>query len=317
MTKMITDIILLLQGIFLISISPLLSGWIKKIKSWMQMKKAPAITQPYATLRKLLIKTPVTAHNASWLFRLVPYAYFSLLCLASFCLPFYMTHTLFENNVDIIVFVGILTFARFLLILGAMDIGNAFGSLGARRDLFIACCAEPILFIALFNVATLSHSAYFTQSAEYFIHHFALFPGLLFSLLALLFVLFAETGRIPIDNPATHLELTMVHEALILEYSGRYLALIEWGRAVHLVIYISIINTLFFPYGLSSIFSTKDIGVSILITLIKLFSFAAFIAFFESLRCRMRFFRIPDYFAIAFTLSILGILVTQLLGSTS
>lgn len=306
-------LILFLQGFLIILIAPLLTGFIKMIKSWMQQKKAPSIFQPYSALRKLCIKQPIIAHHASWIFRFAPYAFFSIVCVLCFSLPFFTAQTFLSSFLDMIVFVGLLALARVMMVLAAMDIGTAFGHLGARRELFISCLAEPVLLVILFNIALLTHHANFSASTNYFLNHFHLFPSLIFSFLALILIAMAETGRVPIDNAATHLELTMVHEAMILEYSGRYLILIEWGNSIKLAIYLILLSTVFLPLGLQ----TQHFIFSILITLFKLFLFSALIAFIESINCKLRIFKIPDYISAALMLAVLGVLITQLMGVTS
>ena len=196
-----------------------------------------------------------------------------------------------------------------------MDVGTAFGSLGARREMFVACLSEPILLIIFYNVVLLTHSPYLSGSTAYFIDHtILLHPSLIFSLLALILITLAETGRIPIDNPATHLELTMIHEAMILEYSGRYLALIEWGKAIKLTLYLGFILSLFFPTGLSWHIQTSHVLFGFITSLLKLFVLAALIGFIESINSKRRLFKVPDYLASAFMLAVLGVLITQLLA---
>lgn len=306
---------LFLQGFFIILMAPLITGFIKQMKSWMQQKKAPPLFQPYFVLSKLLIKQPVMAHNASWIFRLAPYAFFTIVCVLCFSLPFFTTHTFASTSMDMIVFVGLLALARIIITLAAMDIGTAFGNLGARRELFIACLAEPVLLIILLNVALLTHHVYFSSSSAYFLNHLQLFPSLMFSFLSLIFIAMAETGRVPIDNAATHLELTMVHEAMILEYSGRDLMLIEWGNSIKLTIYIILLSIVFIPWGLHTDITFYNMVCTFLITIFKLALFTAFIGFIESINCKLRFFKIPDYISVAFMLATLGVLITQLIGA--
>lgn len=306
-------ILLMGQGLAILLLAPLFIGWIRQVKCWLQNRSAPPLLQPYYEWQKLLCKQPLLAENASWLFRLAPYVYVTCLIVTCFALPFFGALSLASSRIDVIVFAGLLSLGRIFLVLAAMDVGTAFGSLGARREMFVACLAEPVLLVIFLNVALLTHTTHLSAMSAYFIGHPNLYPGVIFALLAFLLVLLAETGRVPVDNPATHLELTMLHEAMILEYSGRYLALIEWGNALKLILYLLLWITLFFPYGLSTEWHLFPILIGGITTVIKLFLLAALIGFIESINAKMRLFRIPEYLAIAFTLAILGILMTQLL----
>lgn len=313
MSTTITHIILLIfQGLLIAVLSPLTMGWIKRVKCRLQNRSAPSVFQPYQNFYKLLIKQPVLAENASWLFRFVPYIYFVTLILVCFSLPFFITKTLSSQIMDTIVIVGLLGLARIFLALAAMDVGTAFGSMGSRREMFIACLAEPILLITFFNLALLTHSAFLSASSAFFIGHFTLYPSLVFSFIALILVAIAETGRVPIDNPATHLELTMIHEAMILEYSGRYLALIEWGNAIKFTLYLGFIAALFIPFGLSTHYQFKAIMLGLLTTFVKFSFLATFIGIIESINSKLRLFKVPDYLAGAFMLAVLGVLITQI-----
>ena len=313
---MMKQIILLLQGFLVIMIAPLIIGWIKQVKCWFQQRSAPPLLQPYNTAYKLFIKEPVISDNASWLFRFAPYIYF--ICLAAICfnLPFFMVDTLSSRSMDLIVLVGLLALSRILLALAAMDVGTAFGDLGARREMMVACLTEPVLLIVFYNVTLVTHSAYLSGSVNFFIHHTVFYPSLVFSLIALILVLIAETGRVPVDNPATHLELTMIHEAMVLEYSGRYLALIEWGNAIKFVLYLTVVVSLFFPIGLSTNQQFGWLTLGLLIILLKLFFLSGLIGFIESINSKLRIFKVPDYLASAFMLSVLGVIITQLLGAS-
>ena len=296
-----------LQDFFILLLAPLLMGWIKQVKAWCQNRSAPPLCQVYYTLDKLLLKQPVLAPQASWLFRCVPYVYLSCFIGLSFLLPW----------LDVIVIVGILALARIFLALAAMDIGTAFGSLGARRDLFIACLAEPVLLLVFLNVGLLTHTTHLGQMTLYLLAHPTLYPSLFFSLLALFLLILAETGRIPIDNPATHLELTMIHEAMLLEYSGRYLALIEWANTIKLTFYLILLIALFFPYGLTLGHQPFALFLSLLSTVLKLFVLTTVMGILESLNAKMRIFKIPEYLSAALMLAIFGLLLTQLLGTAS
>ena len=217
-------------------------------------------------------------------------------------------------NQGVVVIAGILTLARIFLVLAAMDIGTAFGSLGARREMFIASLSEPVLLLIFLNASLLTQATHLNIIGYFFIVHKGLYPGMIFSLLAFILVMLAETGRVPIDNPATHLELTMVHEAMVLEYSGRYLALIEWGNAIKFIIYLLLLIVLFVPYGLSTSLGAGEALLSIIAVLLKLMVLIGLVSLIESLNAKMRLFKVPEYLVGAFMLAVLGILLTQLLG---
>lgn len=297
----------------IIIISLLMMGWLTKVSCWLQNKSAPSLFLPYFTIYKLLKKQPVMAENASWLFQFAPYIYLSSVIIICFSLPFFITKALTSTKMDMIVIIGLFGLARIILALAAMDIGTAFGSLGSRREMFVACLSEPILFIVFYNIAILTHTSYLYASSLYFINHIQIYPSLLFALIALVLVLLAETNRIPIDNPETHLELTMIHAAMTLEYSGRYLALIELSNAIKVTLYLGFIAALFFPFGMSTNFLLPRLVIAIILAVIKLFIFSTLIAVIGSLNSKLRLFKVPDYLASAFMLAVLSVLITQLI----
>jgi len=232
----------------------------------------------------------------------------------AFVMPFFLYQGGLSSYFDVIVIVGIFALARIMMTLAAMDIGNIFGSLGARRELFIACLVEPVLLLVLLNLGLLTQGLTLGHISFVLIYNSTLYPGLAFSLCAFMIVLLAENGRFPFDNPSTHLELTMVHEAMVLEYSGRYLALIEWGNALRLTLFLLLFISLFFPYGLAirALWGTLVIGLAT--TLAKLSALTILLAFAESLQTKIRVFRIPEYLGLALFLALFGILLTQLTG---
>jgi formate hydrogenlyase subunit 4 len=209
-------------------LAPVLQGWVNQCRAWLQNKSGPGILQPYRTLRKLFAKEAVLAHTASPLFRATPYVVFACMCLAAAIVPVLGTDLPFSPAADAIALVGIFALARVFISLAAMDIGTAFGTLGARREMMVGFLAEPALLMVLFNASLISHSTSLTTIVEHLAHlKFVIYPSLAFAGVAFTMVSLAENARIPVDNPATHLELTMIHEAMVLEYSGRHLALIE------------------------------------------------------------------------------------------
>lgn len=306
----------ILQGILLIFLAPLLLGWINQCRFWLQNKKGAGLFQPYRNLRKLFLKDVVLADNASWIFRSAPYVRFACMCLAIAMIPVFTTHLLFAPAADMIALVGIFAFSRMFLALAAMDVGSAFGMLGARREMMMAFLAEPALFMVFFNASLISHSTALTTIVNTMLSQHVVFqPGMLFAVIAFIMVLLAENARIPIDNPSTHLELTMIHEAMILEYSGRHLALTEWANAVKLTAYFCIGIALFFPIGM--MYSTGWLGffIAIVAAFFKLTLVGAALAFLEMMLAKMRLLKATEFLSMAFLLAVLGILTRLMLGS--
>jgi len=301
-----------------IAIAPLLSGWIAQCRAWLQSRAAPPLTQPYRMLRKLFQKDVALATNASALFRMTPYILFGTMVLAAAIIPSIATDLPFARVADAIALIGLFATARVFLSLAAMDIGTAFGSMGARRDMMIGFLAEPALLMVLFNAFLLSGSTALPNVVEASTAHpFLMDPSLLFAAVAFLMVLLAENARIPIDNPATHLELTMIHEAMALEYSARHLALVEWASDLKLFNYACIGFALFLPWGIAThgADGALALGLAVAVLLAKLTVAGAALALIESLSAKLRIFRAPEYLAMAFLLAVLGLLVHLLLGA--
>lgn len=297
--------------------APLLLGWVNQCRAWLQNRSSPGILQPYRQIRKLFHKDAVIASNASPLFRLVPYVEFASMALAAAIIPTLWTGLPFAIAADTIALVGLFAMARLFLALAAMDIGTAFGSLGARREMLIGFLAEPALLMVFFTTSLIARSTSLPTIADEFAHQpFALFPSLAFASVAFIMVLLAENARIPVDNPATHLELTMIHEATVLEYSARHLALIEWSAALKLFNYICIGLALFLPWGLAeSPANPASLLLAVPALLLKLAVMGTGLALIETLSAKMRLFRAPEFLATAFLLAMLGLLVRLFLGS--
>jgi len=304
----------LFQTLLAVLLAPLMLGWINNCRSWLQNKSAPGLLQPYRTLRKLFHKDAVLAHNASSLFRMAPYIIFGCMVLAASIVPMVETNLPFAYAADAIALVGVFALARVFMALAAMDIGTAFGSLGARREMFVAFLAEPALLMVLFTPALISQSTSLnTMVATLGQREFALFPSLAYAAVAFVMVLLAENARIPIDNPATHLELTMIHEAMILEYSARHLALMEWAAAIKLMIYCAIGIALFMPWGIVAAGSWPLLPVATLVLVAKLLVAGGGLALLETVSAKMRIFRAPEFLGMAFLLGVLGMLTHFLL----
>ncbi|TCK69698.1 formate hydrogenlyase subunit 4 [Acidipila rosea] len=301
-----------------IAIAPLFMGWISQCRAWMQNRSAPPLTQSYRMLRKLFHKDAAVATDASLLFRGTPYVLFGTMVLAAAIIPSLATDLPFARAADAIALIGLFATARVFLSLAAMDIGTAFGTMGARREMMIGFLAEPALLMVLFNAFLLYGSTSLPNLVnEYAARHTVIDPSVIFAAVAFVMVLLAENARIPIDNPGTHLELTMIHEAMLLEYSARHLALVEWASSLKLFNYACIGFALFLPWGIAT--HGADGGVPLLAAVAalvaKLTVAGAALALIESLSAKLRIFRAPEYLAMAFLLAVLGLLVHLLLGA--
>ena len=307
----------ILQLAVALLLAPLLQGWVNQCRAWLQNRGAPPLLLPYRTIRKLFHKDAVVAENASPIFRITPYVVFSAMALAAAIVPSLATDLPFAGAADAIALVGLFALARVFMALAAMDLGTAFGTMGARREMFIGFLAEPALLMVLFTASLISGSTLLPTIVETLAHReFAIYPSLAFAGVAFTMVSLAENARIPVDNPATHLELTMIHEAMLLEYSARHLALIEWASALKLFNYSCIGLALFFPFGIaesSTDWSAILIATPVLIGKLALGGFA--LAVIETLSAKMRVFRAPEFLGTAFLLAVLAMLVNLLLGS--
>jgi len=298
-----------------LALAPLLTGWVNQWRARLQNKSAPGLLQPYRLLHKLFHKDSVVAEHASPLFRGVPYVVFGCMTLASAIVPTLSTDLPLAPAADAIALVGLFALARVFISLAAMDIGTSFGSLGARREMLIGFLAEPALLMVLFSASLISRSTSLTTVVETLAHReLAIYPALAFALVAFIMVALAENARVPVDNPATHLELTMIHEALILEYSGRHLALIEWAASLKLFAYSCVGIALFMPWGIAEAQAPLEMLLSLPVLVFKLAIGGIGLALLETLAAKMRIFRVPEFLASAFLLAVLGILVHLLLA---
>jgi formate hydrogenlyase subunit 4 len=288
-----------------------LTGLIRKTKARLLRRQGPPIFQPYRDLLRLLRKEAVVAENASWLFRVAPYAVLASTWVAAALVPTFATGLLFSWSADLIAIVALLGFGRFALALAGMDIGTSFGGIGSSREMMIAALAEPAMMMIVFTLALVAHSTQLSTVANVFLtSHVGLRVSLGLALIALVIVAIAENARIPVDNPATHLELTMVHEAMVLEYSGRHLALIELAASVRLLLYISLIACIFLPWGLASQdagWGAHAIGAGAWAA--KLACGGIALAVFETIIAKMRVFRVPEFLGAALMLGLLGTLL--------
>ena len=299
------------QMLLVLLLAPLLTGFVRKVKAHLLRRRGPSPLQPYRDLLRLMRKEVVLAENASWLFRVIPYLVFAATWVAAALVPTFATGLLFSWSADLIAVIALLGSARFFLALAGMDVGTSFGGVGSSREVMIATLAEPATIMIVFTLALLAGSTQLSNLAG-----FMLTPAvgvrvsLGLALVALIMVALAENARIPIDNPATHLELTMVHEAMVLEYSGRHLAMIELAASLKLLLYISLIGCVFVPWGLAP--AAAQAGAQVLgvaAYLVKLAVGGFLLALFETSIAKMRVFRIPDFLGAALMLGLLGTLL--------
>lgn len=298
-----------------IAAAPLLLGWIDQCRAWLQNRRGAGVLQPYRVLRKLVHKDALIADRASPLFRASPYIQFGAMCVAAAIIPAVSVTAPLAAAADTIALVGLFALARVFIALAGMDIGTAFGSLGARREMLIGFLSEPALLMVFFTASLICQSTSLPTIATTLAgRNLAIYPSLAFAGVAFTMVLLAENARVPIDNPATHLELTMIHEAMVLEYSARHLALIEWASALKLLNFIAIGLALFVPWGLTqATHGPTGFALGILASALKFAAVGAALALIETVSAKLRIFRAPEFLATAFLLAVLGLLVHQML----
>jgi formate hydrogenlyase subunit 4 len=300
------------QMLIVLLIAPLLTGLVRKIKARMLRRRGPSVIQPYRDLVRLMRKEVVLAESASWLFRVIPYLIFAATWVAASLVPTFRTGLLFSWSADLIAIIALLGSARFFLALAGLDVGTSFGGIGSSREAMIASLAEPAMIMIVFTLALIAGSTQLSTMAGFMVSPaVGLRVSLGLALVALIMVAIAENARIPVDNPATHLELTMVHEAMVLEYSGRHLALIELSAALKLLLYISLIACVFAPWGLAIPGAgIAALALGVLAYLGKLAVGGFLLAMFETSIAKMRVFRVPEFLGAAL---MLGLLATLLL----
>jgi formate hydrogenlyase subunit 4 len=297
------------QMFLVLAVAPLVLGLTRKVKARLLRRVGPPVWQPYLDLWKLMHKEAVLAHNASWLYRVAPYLVFAVTWVGAALVPTYATNLTFSWSADLIAIVALLATGRFALALAGMDVGTAFGGIGSSREMMIASLAEPAMLLVVFTVALIAGTTQLSTIAETFINaHVGLRVSLGLAVVAFILIAIAENARIPIDNPATHLELTMVHEAMVLEYSGRHLAMIEAAAALKLVLYFSLLSCLFLPFGMA----TGDKSIAALALgvgtyLAKIFVLAALLPIGETAVAKMRVFRYPIFLGSAFAAGALAV----------
>jgi formate hydrogenlyase subunit 4 len=299
------------QMLLVLLLSPLLTGFVRKVKARLLRRQGPPLLQPYRDLIRLMRKEVVLAESASWLFRVIPYIVFAGTWVAASLVPTFRSGLLFSWSADLIALIALLGSARFFLALAGLDVGTSFGGIGSSREVMIASLAEPAMLMIVFTLALVAGSTQLSAMAAYMVSGEAgLRVSLGLALLALIMVALAENARIPIDNPATHLELTMVHEAMVLEYSGRHLALIDLSSQLKLLFYTSVIGCLFTPWGIAPPNgSAAEIAIGVASYVGKLAVGGVLLAVFETSIAKMRVFRVPAFLGAALMLGLLGTLL--------
>jgi len=298
-----------LQVLALAAIAPLFAGWVKMLKCWSQGRTTPGLLQPVRDLRKLFAKDVLLAENASWIFRFTPYLVFGTALLAGGIIPILSVDLPLARTADVIVFVALFAIARFFTALAGMDVGTAFGGMGSSREMTISSLAEPAMLMAIFTISLGSASTSLAQIVSSIqAGQLLLRPSFAFAILAFVLIALAETGRIPVDNPATHLELTMIHEAMILEYSGRHLALIEWAGMMKLSLFCYLGIAAFFPWGIAASRDLRALGLAFAAMVLKLAALGVGVVLIETGLAKMRIFRLTEFLGAAFLMATLGML---------
>lgn len=305
---------LLVQGVqmaLVLALAPLLTGFVRKVKARLLRRRGPPLLQPYRDLLRLLRKEVVLAENASWLFRVAPYMIFAATWVAAALVPTFATGLVFSWTADLIAIIALLGSARFFLALAGMDVGTSFGGIGSSREMMISSLAEPAMLLIVFTVALVAGSTQLSTVAAFMtLPEVGLRVSLALALFGLIMVAIAENARIPVDNPATHLELTMVHEAMVLEYSGRHLAMIEFAASLKLLLYVSLIACLFVPWGMAAPGAGPTaFAVGVATYVAKLAAGGFLLALFETAIAKMRVFRVPEFLGAALMLGLLGTLL--------
>ncbi|MBZ5554507.1 MAG: NADH-quinone oxidoreductase subunit H [Acidobacteriia bacterium] len=307
---MLIGILIELAQLLIVALgAPLLVGVIRKVKARLQGRRGAGLLQPYLDMRKWLVKEAVVSENASWIFRFTPYLQASVMLLSALLIPLLTVQTPLGFTGNIIVLMYLFLLATFFLALAGLDAGSAFGGMGSSREMTIAALAEPTVMIAIFAIALRVGSTSLDEiirrgAAESLL---LLNPGHLLAFIALFIVTLAETGRLPIDNPSTHLELTMIHEAMILEYSGRHLALIEWASGMKLFLFLSLLANLFFPWGVAMNRDGPSVLLACVVLVLKVGLLAAIIAVLETSVAKLRLFRVPELLSGSFLLALLAV----------
>ena len=303
-------VLIVVQLILLLALAPFIVGVIRKVKARLQCRRGAGLFQPYADLAKLFRKQPVRSSTTSWIFTAAPYIVFASTVAAGLLMPVFLSHTPLNFAGNIIALVYLLALGTFFLILAGLDAGSAFGGMGSSREAIIATLAEPAMMLSIVAIALTAGST----NLSTIVHQSALLEGVvlappahLMALAAMFIVTLAETGRVPVDNPATHLELTMIHEAMLLEYSGRYLALMEWAAGIKLLVFLTLLVNVFAPWGIATSTAPAALAVGAVLYVVKVAGLAVVIGVIESMFAKLRLFRVPELLGAAFILALLAL----------
>lgn len=304
----------LLQVVVVAGCAPLLVGALRTLKARFVGRRGPRLLQPYADLAKLLRKEAVVSTTTSWIFRVTPYVLISTMFVAALIVPLFIARPVLDFA-GLVLLMYLFVFGTFFLALAGLDAGSAFGGMGSSREVALAALAEPTVMVAILALALRAESTNLGAIVERFAQQpqLAANPGHLLAFAALFLVMLAETGRLPVDNPATHLELTMIHEAMVLEYSGHYLALVEWASAMKLFLFLALLANLFFPWGMPGSSELGAVAVGLVVFVAKLAVLAVGLAVIETVVAKLRLFRVPEMLAGSFALALLSVLSVFLL----
>ncbi len=304
-----------MQVVGLLALAPLLTGVMRKIKAKTQKRIGAGITQPYYDLLKLFRKDEVVSEQASWIFRYAPWVVMTSTTTAALFIPVFVPFSPFSYAGDVLVVLGLIALSRFFVMLGGLDAGSAFGGIGVSREMMMSSLAEPGLFLTIFVVSlTLGGTNLTSLVSAAASLGVVLTPSMLFAFISFFIISLAETGRLPFDNPATHLELTMVHEAIVLEYSGRGLALIQWAQSVRQVLLLGLLVDLFVPLGMPSTVNSDPLllGLGAAAVTTKILLLAVIVAYLETRVAKWRLFRLPDLFTMAIASAMVGLVLFYL-----
>ncbi|MEK6776765.1 MAG: NADH-quinone oxidoreductase subunit H [bacterium] len=300
------------QFLIILLLSPLLNGFIKKLKAMMQGRVGPVLLQPYYDLIRLFSKEMVLSRVTSWIFKAAPFIVFASTLVASMMVPVITTDSSFGMMGDVIAFIYILAAGRFFMALAGLDAGTAFGGEGSSREMTVAILVEPMMMLCLFTAAISAGSTNIARIAE--TQRLLYSPSHILALSAFIVAIIAETGRIPVDNPDTHLELTMIHEGMILEYSGPHLALMEWAHYMKQMLLFTLTMDIFFPLGIATDTGLFSLAFSLVIFILKMLLMGFLMAWVESSRAKIRFFQLPSLLEGAFVLAFLSLLTYIMMG---
>jgi len=312
-----TFAVLLTEYLLVLGVAPLLLGIVQRVKARSQRRRGPPLLQPYRELGKLLHKEGIYSETASWVTRMAPWVSFAALLAAVPLIPWFVLPAPLTGAGDLIVLVGLLALSRFVTALAALDAGSTFGGMGSTREMWMGAFAEPVFLLVIFAFGAPAGS---TQAGVIALHGVAAGGGyvsapLLLAVVAYIALLLVETGRLPVDNPSTHLELTMVHEAMVLEYSGRDLALIEWGRGVKLTLLVGVLIAFAVPWGISTSLGILLIGSAVALLLAKLVGAGLLVGGLESRVAKWRLFRVADLATFAAVLALGAIALNYLVAA--